>query len=381
MLLPISEVVSEHWYFQATYMTLILFLMLMILSTYALLYCKGKRKIIPALVMLAVMIVNIGTSYSMLLVFVAPMLGALVFDVFRTYHKEGRLKSLYVYIFPAVIIIIGTICGLIYNKYLAITLNTNASGISYAFITHKDLWNSIGNFVQNILRLYGVIDKNAALLSLTGINKVLALVYFGFVMVYIPYCLMKNFEKLKSDSQRNFVVFSGLSSLATIYLAIIAAMPHSRYLLWIYFFSLVWLGIWIDNFKQFNYEYWKEIRIGFIAFSIVLFGGVYTYYLTYDYHQNPDVLGINNNYRDYKVDYDLLNYLEENDYEFGYSTYWSAYSYMVASSGEVKIAAAAYDWKGPYRWLTSQKWYTADIHDGKCFVLLQHKQLEEFPAQ
>lgn len=382
MMLPISEVITEHWYFQATYMTLTIFLMLLILSTYALMYEKGRGKIIPTLVMVALLVIKIGSSYSMILVFVAPMLGALIFDaLFRTYHKEKERKALYVYVLPIIIIVVGTIGGLIYNKYIAMALNTKSSGISYAFITHKELWESLGNFVQNILRVYGVLDKNAALLSLAGINKVLAVVYFGFVFVYIPICLIRNFEKLKRDSQRIFLVFSMLSSAATIYLTIIAAMPQSRYLLWVYFFTIVWLGIWIDNFNEIQYEYEKEIRIVFIAFIIVLFGGAYMYYLTYDYEENPDVLGVNNTYRDYKVDYDLLNYLEENNYKFGYSTYWSSYSYMVASSGEVQMAAAAYDWSGPYYWLTSKKWYESDVYDGECFVLLRWQQLEELPEQ
>lgn len=380
MLLPISEVISEHWYFQATYMTIILFLIGMILTSYMILSEKKKNRIMGVILLLAILTIRIGGSCMMILVFALPMIGAMAFQAIREIHNGEKKEKIYKYLLCIIAICLGVGLGMIYNKYLLANINGTPSGTSdYSFVTHKEIWSSIGMFVENILRLYGVIDKNAALLSLNGINKVMATVCFCFFVLYLPYCLVKNFSRLKHKYQQIFLTFSILSSIAVIYLCIVANMPQSRYLIWCYFYSILWFGIWIDNYDRLQYEYGKELKWGIGAFCVVMFCGVYSYYMTYDYETNEDILGVNNRFIDYKVDYELLEYLEKNDYEFGYSTYWSAYSNIVASNGKVKIAAITYDWKQPYYWLNSEKWYQKDVYDGKCFVLLTKKQQEGLP--
>lgn len=382
LFLPISEVVSEHFYFQATYMTAIMYLAVMILCSYMSMSKKKHISIIGILALIILLYFNIASGYMMILVFVCPMLATLLLQYIQVNHKVPDRKNIVTYGIAMIPLIVGTLAGMISNSHLMNELNAKRDSTGgYIFVTNEEIGNSLIALVNEFVRLFGAADKNAALLSLNGINKALACVYLILMMIIVPYCLIRNYKKLKNDKQRFFVMFSVISSLAVIYIFIFTGMGRARYLLWIYFYSIINLGIWVDNFNNMEFTYAKELKVGFLLYFMVLIVGVYSYYLTYDYETNPDVLGINNRYRDYKIDYELLNYMEENDYTFGYAYYWASYSYTVASSGEVEIAAIDYDWTKPYYWLTSDKWYKDDVHEGECFVLVLNRQLETLPQE
>ena len=116
-----------------------------------------------------------------------------------------------------------------------------------------------------------------------------------------------------------------------------------------------------------------------IGVYVMLVMGVYGYYLTYNYSINSDSLGVNNNSIDNQVDYDLIDYLEEKGYKRGYGLYWQTYSYMVASDGNLSMAAIDNEWTGPYKWLNSSKWY--ENTGEPCFVLVTKWQYEQMPEK
>lgn len=377
-LVPVSEVVSEHWYFQATYMTLCLVLAVMILSVSMILSQNKKESILGTVILLLLLFFKIGAGYMLLLVFALPMLLTMLLQAVKENHK-GNKQEIYKYLRAAGILTIGILIGVLYNKYLLSVLNTNMSATSgYGFVNYQSVSTGVLNVIINFSRLFGVADKEGVLLSLGGINKALAFVYCVGMLGFIPFMLIKKFNKLKNEFQRIFLLYSFISSFAVLYLHVFAGMPQSRYLIWIYFYSIIWLGIWVDNYSIMKFEYEKEIKIGLAAFSVVFIGGVYTYYLTYDYENNPDSLGVNNVYVDYKVDRELLEYLEENNYTYGYSTYWFAHSNYVASDGKIKMSAVTPDWKQPYYWLTSEKWFQ-EVQEGECFLLVPSAQYAVVP--
>ena len=349
MLLPISEVISEHWYFQATYMTIVLFLMGMILFSILSLNEKTWIKILSFIALIIILVCSISTGYSMILVFVCPMLATIFLYAIQIYHVNQEKKQLIKYCQLMGVIIIATVIGMLYNIFLSKRLGIHTSSVGgYYFITFDKIGESVIQLVNAFMRLFGAADKNTSLLSLGGINKVLAFVYFVFLMIFLPICLIRKYKYLKSSGQKIFVLFSIISSIANIYLFIVAGMARPRYLIWCYFYAIIWMGIWIDNYEVMKFEYGKELKQGLIAFYTFLTLGVYSYYLTYDYYNNPDVLGINNTYLDYKLDYDLLQYMEDKGYTFGYAYYWASYSYTAASDGRVQIGAIDYDWSRPY---------------------------------
>lgn len=379
MLLPISEPVSEHFYFQGSYMALIVWLMLSILLTFVCMASKRKVRLTGYIMLLIALVLGVGRGYTLVLVYVLPTLATCLFMVIYEKHRlnmHENKKKKYIIVFG--IVALSTVLGLLYNKYLLghVQLSTSATS-TFSFRDYSMFDDGVLALFNAFMRLFGAADKQTDLVSLGGVNKALAFVYGLIMLGVIPFYLIKYFNKLKNDIQRFFVVFSFVSSFAVIYIFVFTGMTHSRYLLWIYLYTIIQLGIWLDNFEVFKFKYKSEIKVGVVVFALTLMLGVYIYYLSYDYQINPDQLGVNNNYIDHRVDYELIDYLEENNCTFGYAGYWQSTSYMVASDGKVKIAPLAYDWSGPYLWLSSDKWYQP--RKGKCFMLLTEKQYEEVP--
>lgn len=384
MLLPISEVVSEHWYFQATYMTLMIFLGLMILFTYLLFSSKNKVRIAGTILLTGVLCLRISMGYMMVLVFVFPMIMTIIIQLVRERYQEitdvEKRANTKKYLWAAIILTAGTFLGVAYNYYLIHTLNYAGNATSgYQFIDYREIHPD--QLLQGLLRLYGAADKGAGLLSRSGILKAFSFAYMILMLFMIPYQLIRGFDKLKNEYQRIFIFFSGISSFAVAYLYIFTGMDQSRYLLWIYFYTIILGGIWLDNYELFQYRYKKEIKWVITIFFAALFGVVYLYYMTYDYDNNPDVLGVNNDNVFYKADYGLVEYLEEKGYTFGYAPYWTAYSNYVISDGKVRLAALELDWTAPYLWLTSEKWYEEEAHEGDCFIVIGDDMFENLPEE
>lgn len=379
-LMPVSEVVSEHFYFQATYMTMIIYLAVMILAVFLSLNEKKGLRVAGYCLLAAMLIFRIGTGYSMILVFSAPMLASLFFMIILERHKaETRNKNkIKKYSYVMLVIVGGTIAGAVYNYYLTEYMGLGVSAVGdYEFIQYDGMGNSFVFMLSCFMRLFGAADKSCSLLSLAGVNKALAFVYMVFVLLFVPVSLFRGFRKNLNEKQKIFFCFSLVSTFCVCYLFVISGMEHARYLLWVYFFSFMNLGIWICNFRKFRYSYGREIRVGAAVFFFVLLSGIYGYYLSYDYQKNVDCLGVNNNSIDNTVDYDLIAYLEEKDYTLGYGLYWQSYCYRAASDGKIRMAAIHNNWNEPYMWLNSKKWYK---NTGEpCFVLVTKWQYENMP--
>lgn len=381
MLLPVSEVISEHWYFQATYMTAIVYLMMMILLTLYLMRQEKVKCLFASVCLLFILITRMETGFIFLLVFIAPMLITLVLHaIYQSHSQKIYFRE---YCLAAGVILLGTMIGYIRYNSLVDTLNITRSAVGgYAFIPSGNMGNSLLDFWNSLLRLYGASDKTQGLLTLGGINKAIAFVFLIIMLVIVPICIAKNFSKLRTNNQRMFFIFSVISAFATIYIFLFTGMSSSRYLIWIYFYAIINLGILIDNIDRFNFVFVKEYKIAFALFFVVMNLGCYTYYLTYDYNQNPDILGVNDEYRAYKLDYDLLAYMEKKGYTCGYSYYWASYSYMAASDGRIRMGALVEkDWTRPYYWLNSKRWYDMEDEKGECFVLVPNSQKASIPKE
>lgn len=381
MLLPISEVITEHWYFQATYMTeIICLIMLIVLTLYIM--KNGKAKCLAASICLIFLLsIKIETSFIMLLVFVAPMLATLV--LYAIYQSHYQKIVFWKYCLAGGIIAVGTIIGYIrYNSMIG-TLNMTRSAMGgFRFILFADMGESLLNLWNGFLRLYGASDQVQDLLTLGGVNKAIAFVYLLFMLLVVPVCIKRNFSKLRTDNQKIFFIFSLISTFAVMWIFLFTGMKASRYLIWIYFYSIINLGILIDNIDGFHFTFAKEYKVGFIIFFLVMNLGCYTYYMTYDYEANPDLLGINDGYRPYKLDWELLDYMEQKGYTCGFSYYWASYNYMVASDGRIRMAALVEnDWSRPFYWLNSKRWYEMEDENGECFLLVPNSKMEIVPVE
>jgi hypothetical protein len=71
-----------------------------------------------------------------------------------------------------------------------------------------------------------------------------------------------------------------------------------------------------------------------------------------------------------------VEYLTENDYDFGYATFWNANVMTELSDGRIEAGTIGDDdFSSPYLWLTRRDYYLEGYHDGKCFLLITRSEL------
>ena len=74
-----------------------------------------------------------------------------------------------------------------------------------------------------------------------------------------------------------------------------------------------------------------------------------------------------------------IEFLEDNGYTFGYSTYWNANVVTAISNGKVEVASIySPETMDYYLWGTTKDYYKEGYHDGKCFLLLTLEEREAY---
>lgn len=77
-------------------------------------------------------------------------------------------------------------------------------------------------------------------------------------------------------------------------------------------------------------------------------------------------------YNDCEKRYAYVEFLEENDYTFGYATFWNASVTEYLTNGEVEVGNLGGEngVSAPYEWLCKKDLYKEGYHSGKTFLLL-----------
>jgi hypothetical protein len=76
----------------------------------------------------------------------------------------------------------------------------------------------------------------------------------------------------------------------------------------------------------------------------------------------------------------VIHYLKENQYDFGYATFWHADLAAVLSNGNIELANIFLDGQ-PHHWVTPKRYYDPKYHPGKTFVLLTREESAQASPQ
>ena len=71
-------------------------------------------------------------------------------------------------------------------------------------------------------------------------------------------------------------------------------------------------------------------------------------------------------------------FLQENEYSFGYASYWNANIMTELTDGYVEVAnIREFEDMSYFYWSSPMKYYEPDYHKGKTFLLMTQEQLAE----
>ena len=372
-LIPLSPTIIEHFFFQATYATQVLWYFLVLVCGFCVLNEKNKRKnrCLAAVLSVFMCLQLILGGYRHILTLIAPLLGSYVIVWYQEWKKNNISRVFRNrYVLNIAFVSLGTALGfslyLYLSKHVIIEQGASEAMISQGY----ELYYRLGAAIGNIFTVYGAVDYGT-LISVSGVFKFIKTIYCVALVAYVPVSLFQKYHLL-NIWQKIFYIYSMLTFALTLYVNVFTDIGHARYYLLIYVNSLVLAVIWLDVIK-----FDRFIRN--TIFIVIALLGLYSYrhYIIYDYSKNVEYVGY---YPAIQNKDQIFQLLRNEDLNFGYASYWNAYVITALTNGDIEVLAVDGDSETyinvePYYWLTNVHWYEPDYHSGRSFLLLSEQEM------
>lgn len=262
------------------------------------------------------------------------------------------------YVYVSLTVLSASLFGYIVNSKLLSRFYVFNDNLNVGFIAFNSekFFNVVSGWLANL-----GYRTNVNAYTIAGIIN-LGIVSLSIFIVWICYYLLKNFYVL-SFSSKLLCLFFIVSSLTNLFLfAFTSYRFRERYLL-IPFVSWIFM---IFLYTDFEYRYNSKINVILIALSLTIFASSFVEYKVIICEN------INRNKTQ------ITEYLMDNDFNFGYASYWNANVFEELSNGTIQICNIT-DWEN----LKTGEWgmpmsYSLKPQQYPVFILLTKEEQNEF---
>lgn len=282
-----------------------------------------------------------------------PLLLAYLFFVL-TQPGEWRKENI-----PPVLLSLGMTAsagvGFLINKfYLAVHYSFDTTS-EVAFVPISEVPERFMTSIRLMLEFMGYREVTVVT-PLGLVNPVKCIFFLAFTGIIV--WLWKNRMERLDRTERIFLYFFIFLFLINWYMLIFTnVLMQYRYWLPVYVTGVLLIGVFLQKWQP-DMKHLKMLLSCFLGVVVIasLYGELW-----------QDV-----KYNDCEKRYGYMEFLEENDYDFGYATFWNASVTEYLSDGKIKVGnLGGSDGKAaPYEWLTPKSYYRSGFHEGKTFLLL-----------
>lgn len=381
---PFGVSYADTFFFQGSY-TFVVFATFAYLASVRMLFSLNqnstrKKKIICIIVFSLVFIYAHFVSYSNFIQIMIPGICAGI--LVRLMHHQGSvvetLKTEKKLVFLTVLTIFLSVVSLGLYVFVSHSIDFSNGVIDQVgFIGYKDLPGQILKMISTCLSFFSVRRTNA-LVSLTTIKNCMLLIYIPLVLVVIPLLLLFRIRKY-DDYTRFQIIFLNISSFLNLFVIFVCGMEEDRYFSPVYANAVMLAGIFFHDAFKTKWKHYSAILLACMILMVSALHGGY-YLKRVETHQFTADM-VKNIFNPQKEDH-LIEYLESEDLDYGYATFWYAYSHSINSNGKVTIAA--YDKGNPvmpyyfdvnsfdnmHYYAVDDSLYDPSLHQGRCFVVV-----------
>lgn len=249
-----------------------------------------------------------------------------------------------------------------FKSILSLKLNFYDFG-NQNFAKMDSLSSRFSSAITGTFDLFGAVSSGN-LLTINGIGTALNFV-FCIILIAMSLKLLLNISKLES-SRKALLIFFYISLACNLYTLTFTEIPMATRYLINSFIMLFPLGaLFLDVYSN-----WRSTVIRPILIILTILCIVFSQY--------------NNSYKqDIKKDTNsniksVISYLEKNNLNFGYATFWNSNITQVLSSGKIEMGLINDNLdRSPYLWLTSKHIYSQSYHSGKTFLMLTDSEVKQ----
>lgn len=218
-------------------------------------------------------------------------------------------------------------------------------------------WERVQNAFGSLLMLFGYIPEKS-FLSLRGLVTIIA---FIMLVVYCS-CVVRVYHK--SNGQKFFVtLFVAVAFALNLFVFVFTnSTMVPRYYITILIFAFPVLAFFLEG-KEKVFD--KFAIIGILGVCLAVSTAKTTLsFITVDKNQEKRA---------------VCAFLAENDYKFGFASYWNANIITELTDGEVEIANISNPEELEYfKWSSPVKYYEEDYYKNEVFLLLTAEEATEY---
>ncbi len=344
---------SHYWPF-----IVITFLNIILLEV----YLKKKKNIYLILSAILALLAGLGGPRQMIVSYL-PLFAASFIDLLLNKKKD------YSFIKYTLFTLISCGIGYIINSKILSQIYTFKSyssiGINKNFLLHplKHILANLFYCFRGLLHVFGVLTDRITVLSV--VMAIVGAVWI-FLTFYALYFSIKHKDKVSPALYRlSLSIFVAYVIFLLIY--IFTSMAYAdRYLLPISVLSIPLIALFLQEVEL---KHFKANCYLIFVVLVLIQGGAYLYEFK-DLDGNSDTRKI-------------LSFLNENDYQNGYATFWNGNIYTELSNGAVNIWVWCDDHIERVNDInTTNKWLQYKSHDnttpqGKVFILLSLQEYQD----
>lgn len=274
---------------------------------------------------------------------------------FRRVLKGEEIRYLYVAALGAACSVLGYGINVLWVNRQYVFQTYEAT--NFIAVYQGILWERLQNAIGSLIMLFGYIPDRG-FLSLRGIISIISLVMLGIFV----YCVVRVYKK--RIGQRFFVALFLVTAFALNLFVFVftTSTMVPRYYITILIFALPVLAFYLEQEEPLL----DKLTVGvLLAGCLALSSAKITMsFITVD--KNADKRAV-------------AAFLQENDYDFGYATYWNANIITELTDGGVEIANVGDPKDLEYfKWSSPMKYYEEGYHEGEVFLLLSAEEASEY---
>lgn len=385
LFIPLSLTYEDMLFFQSAYInTWILILVHLVLIKKIISRSENKKRKNFLFILFYFTIVLFSNYYgvSNYIYIEIPLLLSLFIDMWLKYGLD--IKQFKKHETKKMLLIILTIVGLCFSfflyKFLCQKVGFNSSITTGGMLSPDMLCSRFAYIFSSFLSMYG-ISGTSSLFTLSSIYICSCYLYMFLTVIVFPCYCIKNLKYVKDDFTRFLVLFSILENYILLFLIFFCGMGEGRYYLPAMLGNAIVAVISIQFIKRKFYNHCKNVLFVFIILFSLL-----SHLIAY---KNFNVAGNNQTLCleqliNPTIKNNVIDYLNEENLNYGFATFWNSYQLMIMSNSSIEIAA--YDEGNPLMpyyfdinngteyYACSEDLYNPSFHKGRCFVLVKHDE-------
>lgn len=283
-----------------------------------------------------------------------PLLAAVLIS-YGVDEKKERGKGLFAGLSLSVLMTGFAGIGFLINKFVLAAHYSFDKTSSVSFVPLSEVPDRLLASLRLMLEFFGY--RQLEVVTPLGMVNAVKFAFFLF-LIYTVFYLTKHRYEILNVKQRLLLYYFYACFLLNWYMLVFTdVLQQYRYWIPVYVTAVFLMGLYFKNAKH-KSEFLKPALTALAALTVLasLYGELWQ----------------DTKYNDCEKRYGYMEFLEKENYTFGYATFWNSSVTEYLSNGEIHVGnlGGKDGVSAPYEWLSPKYYYEEGYHTGKTFLLL-----------